>query len=45
LEQLGARFDEAGFPAQLLTEDFGSLLTVTDPDGQVVQVHASPRNA
>jgi hypothetical protein len=39
LELLAARLTGAGFPAEITTEDFGSFLTVTDPDGQQVQVH------
>jgi hypothetical protein len=31
--------------AQVIVEDFGSMLTVTDPDGQEVQVHESPDSA
>ena len=39
LVQLAARLEEAGFAPQLHSKDFGSLLAVTDPDGQPVQVH------
>ncbi len=39
LGEIAARLTGAGFTAQLHTEDFGSLLSVTDPDGQPVQVH------
>jgi hypothetical protein len=45
LDQIAARLDGAGFAAQILTEDFGSLLSVTDPDGQEVQVHTPPAGA
>jgi hypothetical protein len=41
LNQIAARLEGAGFAPQLRTEDFGSLLSVTDPDGQPVQVHES----
>lgn len=43
LDQIAARLGAAGFPARIITEDFGSLLSVTDPDGQEVQVHAPAR--
>lgn len=39
LNQIAARLEGAGFAPQLHNEDFGSLLSVTDPDGQPVQVH------
>jgi catechol 2,3-dioxygenase-like lactoylglutathione lyase family enzyme len=39
LEQIAARFTAAGFEPTIITEDFGSLLSVVDPDGQEVQVH------
>jgi predicted enzyme related to lactoylglutathione lyase len=39
LGDLAARLSAAGFEPGITTEDFGSLLHVTDPDGQVVQVH------
>jgi hypothetical protein len=39
LAQLAARLEGAGFAPLLHREDFGSLLAVTDPDGQPVQVH------
>jgi predicted enzyme related to lactoylglutathione lyase len=39
LDQLAARLAAAGFDPGIVKEDFGSLLHVTDPDGQVVQVH------
>ncbi len=44
LEQIAARLSGAGFEPRIITEDFGSLLSVIDPDGQEVQVH-SPANA
>ena len=31
--------------AQVIDEDFGAMLTVTDPDGQEVQVHESPSSS
>ena len=40
LTDLAARLSGAGFLAQIVTEDFGSFVVVTDPDGQPVQVHA-----
>jgi len=39
LAQLAVRLEGAGFAPQLHSEDIGSLLAVTDPDGQPVQVH------
>jgi hypothetical protein len=39
LDAIAARLTGAGFTPELHTEDFGSLLSVTDPDGQPVQVH------
>jgi hypothetical protein len=39
LGDIAARLTSAGFAPQLQTEDFGSLLAVTDPDGQPVQLH------
>ncbi len=40
LEAIGARLAAAGHgDARIDREDFGSLLTVLDPDGQEVQVH------
>ncbi len=39
LEQIAARLDGAGFSPRLHKEDFGSFLSVADPDGQPVQVH------
>lgn len=39
LEQLAARLAAAGYEPGIRSEDFGSLLHVTDPDGQEVQVH------
>jgi hypothetical protein len=39
LNQIADRPEGAGFAPQLHNEDFGSLLSVTDPDGQPVQVH------
>jgi hypothetical protein len=40
LERIAARLTAAGFEPRIITEDFGSLLSVVDPDGQEVQVHA-----
>jgi hypothetical protein len=43
LDAVAARLVEAGYgDAQVIVEDFGSLLSVTDPDGQEVQVHEAP---
>jgi len=39
LEQIAARLTAAGSEPRIITEDFGSLLSVVDPDGQEVQVH------
>ncbi len=39
LEEIAARLDGAGFAPQLHTDESGSLLLVTDPDGQPVRVH------
>jgi hypothetical protein len=41
LTDLAARLSGAGFPAEIVTENFGSLVVVTDPDGQPVQVYAA----
>jgi hypothetical protein len=41
LEQIGDRLTTAGFDPAIATEDFGRVLSVTDPDGQPVQVHAA----
>jgi predicted enzyme related to lactoylglutathione lyase len=40
LEDIAARLEGAGFEPAIATEDFGRVLSVTDPDGQTVQVHA-----
>lgn len=45
LVELAARLSAAGFEPGIVTEDFGSLLHVTDPDGQVIQVHEPPAAA
>jgi predicted enzyme related to lactoylglutathione lyase len=39
LVELAARLAAAGYEPGISTEDFGALLHVVDPDGQVVQVH------
>jgi hypothetical protein len=39
LPEIAARLAAAGFEPGIMTEDFGALLHVTDPDGQIVQVH------
>jgi predicted enzyme related to lactoylglutathione lyase len=41
LDRVAARLATAGFEPTIATEEFGSLLSVTDPDGQQVQVHAA----
>jgi hypothetical protein len=41
LEDIAARLTGAGFDPAIVTEEFGRLLSVTDPDGQPVQVHAA----
>lgn len=43
LVELAARLAAAGYEPGITTEDFGSLLHVVDPDGQVVQVHEPAR--
>ncbi len=40
LEETAARLAGAGFEPTIVTEDFGRVLSVTDPDGQPVQVHS-----
>ena len=43
LDAVAARLVEAGHgDAHVIVEDFGSMLSVTDPDGQEVQVHEAP---
>jgi uncharacterized glyoxalase superfamily protein PhnB len=43
LDAVAARLVEAGYgDAHVMVEDFGSMLSVTDPDGQEVQVHEAP---
>jgi hypothetical protein len=39
LEQIAARLEGAGFAPELHADESGSLLLVTDPDGQPVRVH------
>lgn len=41
LDDIAARLSAAGYAAEITQEDFGSVLSVTDPDGQQVQVHAT----
>jgi hypothetical protein len=41
LDQIAARLSAAGYEPRIITEDFGSLLSAVDPDGQEVQVHAA----
>jgi predicted enzyme related to lactoylglutathione lyase len=40
LADIAARLSAAGHAAEITRQDFGSVLAVTDPDGQQVQVHA-----
>lgn len=40
LDDIAARLSAAGHTPEITQEDFGSVLSVTDPDGQLVQVHA-----
>jgi hypothetical protein len=43
LDAIAARLVDAGHgDAHVIVEDFGSMLSVTDPDGQEVQVHEAP---
>ena len=43
LDAVAARLVDAGHgDAHVIVEDFGSMLSVTDPDGQEVQVHEAP---
>ncbi len=42
LADISARLAAAGFEPVLRTERFGGVLSVTDPDGQEVQVHTPP---
>jgi hypothetical protein len=41
LEQVAGRLTAAGFEPAIRTEDFGQVLTVTDPDDQLVEVTRS----
>jgi hypothetical protein len=41
LEDIAARLTGAGLGPAIVAEEFGRLLSVTDPDGQAVQVHAA----
>jgi hypothetical protein len=43
LDTLAVRLEAAGYADTTIThEDFGSMLSVTDPDGQQLQVHRPP---
>jgi hypothetical protein len=43
LDDVAARLVAAGYDdARVIVEDFGAMLSVTDPDGQEVQVHEAP---
>lgn len=41
LDDVAGRLSAAGYPPEITQEDFGSVLSVTDPDGQPVQVHSA----
>ncbi|MGI8577317.1 MAG: VOC family protein [Nocardioidaceae bacterium] len=40
--EVANRLSGKGFAAQVTQEDFGSMLSATDPDGQEIQVHQAP---
>jgi predicted enzyme related to lactoylglutathione lyase len=42
LDDMARRLAASGFEAPITRQDFGSFLTVTDPDGQQVQIHERP---
>jgi hypothetical protein len=42
LAELVARLRDTGFEAAVCTQAFGSFVQVTDPDGQLVEVHEAP---
>jgi hypothetical protein len=42
LDDVARRLADSGFQAPITREEFGSFVTVTDPDGQEVQIHESP---
>jgi hypothetical protein len=42
LERIAARLKGTEFSARILSEDSGSLLRVTDPDGREAQVRTPP---
>ncbi len=39
LVEVAERLADNGFDAPITREDFGAFVTVTDPDGQEVQIH------
>ena len=43
LDDVARRLADHGYGAPMTREDFGAFLTVTDPDGQQVQIHESPQ--
>jgi hypothetical protein len=45
LTDIAGRLAGAGFDGSITTEEFGSFLSVTDPDGQQVQVHEPPQHS
>ncbi len=42
LDDVARRLADSGFEAPITREEFGSFVTVTDPDGQEVQIHEAP---
>ncbi|MBA3310956.1 MAG: VOC family protein [Nocardioidaceae bacterium] len=42
LDDVVKRLADKGFEAPITREDFGVFVTVTDPDGQEVQIHEAP---
>lgn len=42
LDDVARRLADSGFDAPITREEFGSFVTVTDPDGQEVQIHEAP---
>ena len=45
MDDIAARLRAAGFDPTVTVEEFGAMLSVTDPDGQEVQVHEPPAEA
>lgn len=42
LEELRDRLAAAGYPAEVVVEDVGPKVHVTDPDGQTIEIHPLP---